>query len=158
MLWMGGGRNHFYSLPFLKKKERKKRRKKRTKRLAAVGKQTCTESKWIFMVLKINVYFFWNLWNIHRTLILIPAMVSLHATNPYSTFSAIVSFSFSWDDGCAEFFWYVFFIISILSCGFQSIDFDARAPYIPMNGDEDLSLLPPSTESLLTLQNEVDPG
>ena len=46
----------------------------------------------------------------------------------------------------------------LLCVWFQNIDFDARAPYIPMNGDEDLSLLPPSTESLLTLQNEVDPG
>ena len=52
-----------------------------------------------------------------------------------------------------------FVIVCIyLPCDVQSIDFDARAPYIPMNGDEDLTLLPPSTESLMTLQNEVDPG
>lgn len=40
----------------------------------------------------------------------------------------------------------------------EAIDFDARAPYIPMSGDEDFSLLPPSTESLLTMQNEMNPG
>ncbi|KAL8559658.1 hypothetical protein ACOMHN_008369 [Nucella lapillus] len=35
---------------------------------------------------------------------------------------------------------------------------NCRAPYIPMNGTEDLSLLPPSSESLITLQNDMDPG
>ncbi|XP_025105789.1 endothelial PAS domain-containing protein 1-like isoform X1 [Pomacea canaliculata] len=40
----------------------------------------------------------------------------------------------------------------------EEIDFDSRAPYIPMSGEEDFSLLPPSTESLLMLQNEVNPG
>ncbi|XP_076441609.1 hypoxia-inducible factor 1-alpha-like [Babylonia areolata] len=40
----------------------------------------------------------------------------------------------------------------------ELIDFDARAPYIPMSGDEDLTLLPPSSQSLLTLQNDIDPG
>ncbi|KAK7103826.1 hypoxia-inducible factor 1-alpha-like isoform X2 [Littorina saxatilis] len=40
----------------------------------------------------------------------------------------------------------------------EAIDFDSRAPYIPMNGDEDLCLLGPTRDSMMTLQNEVDPG
>lgn len=40
----------------------------------------------------------------------------------------------------------------------EVIDFNTRAPYIPMSGDEDFSLIPPTAESLLTMQNEVNPG
>lgn len=40
----------------------------------------------------------------------------------------------------------------------EDIDFDMRAPYIPMNGEEDLGLLPPSSNVLFNLSTEINPG
>ena len=41
--------------------------------------------------------------------------------------------------------------------GFQVIDFDMRAPYVPMNGEYDLDLQLPCPCSLLTMSDDVDP-
>ncbi|CAL1541836.1 unnamed protein product [Lymnaea stagnalis] len=40
----------------------------------------------------------------------------------------------------------------------EDIDFDMRAPYIPMDGDEDLGLLAPSSSVLFNLSTEINPG
>ncbi|CAG5134818.1 unnamed protein product, partial [Candidula unifasciata] len=40
----------------------------------------------------------------------------------------------------------------------EDIDFDMRAPYIPMDGEEDLGLLPPSSNVLFNLTTEINPG
>ncbi|XP_059143272.1 hypoxia-inducible factor 1-alpha-like isoform X2 [Physella acuta] len=40
----------------------------------------------------------------------------------------------------------------------EDIDFDMRAPYIPMDGDEDLGLLPPSSNILFNLSSDLNPG
>ncbi|XP_048259127.1 hypoxia-inducible factor 1-alpha-like isoform X3 [Haliotis rufescens] len=40
----------------------------------------------------------------------------------------------------------------------EDVDLNMRAPYIPMNADEDFSLVPPSTDSLFTLQSDFNPG
>ncbi|XP_012941668.1 endothelial PAS domain-containing protein 1 [Aplysia californica] len=40
----------------------------------------------------------------------------------------------------------------------EDIDFDMRAPYIPMDGDEDLGLLPPSSNVLFNLSTDINPG
>uniref|UniRef100_A0A0B6YT30 Hypoxia-inducible factor 1-alpha n=1 Tax=Arion vulgaris TaxID=1028688 RepID=A0A0B6YT30_9EUPU len=39
----------------------------------------------------------------------------------------------------------------------EDIDFDMRAPYIPMDGEEDLGLLPPSSSVLFNLSSEINP-
>ncbi|BFZ07059.1 hypothetical protein BsWGS_10098 [Bradybaena similaris] len=40
----------------------------------------------------------------------------------------------------------------------EDFDFDKRAPYIPMDGEEDLGLLPPSSNVLFNLTTEINPG
>nr|QZU27270.1 HIF-1 alpha [Onchidium reevesii] len=40
----------------------------------------------------------------------------------------------------------------------EDIDFDMRAPYIPMTGDEDLGLLPPTSNVLFNLSTDINPG
>lgn len=40
----------------------------------------------------------------------------------------------------------------------DNIDFDGRAPYIPMDGEEDLEIFAPSSTALFTFSNDVNPG
>ncbi|KAH9519452.1 Hypoxia-inducible factor 1-alpha [Bulinus truncatus] len=40
----------------------------------------------------------------------------------------------------------------------EEIDFDLRAPYIPMDADEDLDLVPPSSNVLFNLTTDINPG
>ncbi|XP_055879231.1 hypoxia-inducible factor 1-alpha-like isoform X2 [Biomphalaria glabrata] len=40
----------------------------------------------------------------------------------------------------------------------EEIDFDMRAPYIPMDAEEDLGLLPPSSNVLFNLTSDINPG
>lgn len=40
----------------------------------------------------------------------------------------------------------------------EDIDFDMRAPYIPMDGKQDLGLLPPTSNVLFNLSTEINPG
>ena len=40
----------------------------------------------------------------------------------------------------------------------EAINFDMRAPYIPMDGEEDLGLLAPSSNDLFHHSKNVDPG
>ncbi|KAH9519454.1 hypothetical protein Btru_002672 [Bulinus truncatus] len=40
----------------------------------------------------------------------------------------------------------------------EEIDFDLRAPYIPMDAEEDLDLVPPSSNVLFNLTTDINPG